>query len=195
MKGFGVQLKEKAPAFIRPDIVLSDMQLGAPRAAIGQAPRVLMGSVWWESVREQAKEKNNRCCWACGRHEFVLGRGLDGHERYSLVMKGKAGEGLWVQVRLIEIASLCTSCHGAIHWELLLQTKGASEAIGGLLWAVHLCQACGLRGPKRPAKSDFLAKPLSEQPVLHKLLVPKKYVEAGGAGGTAARFSLGYFPC
>ena len=85
-----------------------------PKPMHGLNPRTIMGQAWWDEKRNEAAEKNNQCCWACGipKQEAKYRQWLEGHESYIIDYENGIME-------LDEIVSLCHSCHNYIHSGLL----------------------------------------------------------------------------
>lgn len=93
--------------FTRPEILLQP-QLVKPLHSM--APRTIMGSTWWNRVRQEAYAKNNYHCFACGVHksEALFKNWLEAHESYSIDFEKK-------QYKLEELIALCHACHNYIH--------------------------------------------------------------------------------
>lgn len=82
-----------------------------PRALHGFAPRVILGSAWWNKERLAAKEKTQNHCAACG----VFGssckgnlRRLEGHEMYLIDWLKKTAT-------YDKTNAICPYCHSYIH--------------------------------------------------------------------------------
>jgi len=135
MKGFGAPIAPKPPAFVTPDILWEDINQELPAELTGNAPRTLLGQDWWDTIREAVAVMNNRCCYACGRHENVVGSRVDGHERYSVCCATRGEQRV---IKLRSVVSLCRWCHNAIHWQITMSKEGSMAAINSLLWAVHV---------------------------------------------------------
>ena len=99
--------KTPEPSFIRPGLLLHP-QIPKPLHRVN--PRSIHGEDWWNTVRQEAYEKNNYCCWACGvpKTKAVYHKWLEAHESYEIdYYKGV--------MRVDEIVALCHSCHNFIH--------------------------------------------------------------------------------
>lgn len=80
-----------------------------PKPLHGVAPRVVLGTPWWDKVRREAYESTNFHCKACGISKYQTKQGvLDAHERYEVdYLSGK--------LYYIEAVPLCKDCHNFIH--------------------------------------------------------------------------------
>ena len=95
------------PKFLRPELLLHP---NIPKPLHGMNPRSILGTNWWDKMRQRAYVENNYCCWACGVHKSQANyhQWLEAHENYNInYRRGK--------VKLTEIVALCHSCHNFIH--------------------------------------------------------------------------------
>ena len=99
--------KRKLVLRLRPELLLGS---NVPRPMHGVAPRVILGSRWWNQERQAAYRSTKYHCLACGvwKHQ-ALGRDwLEGHETYDIdYLKG--------QMVYVETVPLCHYCHNFIH--------------------------------------------------------------------------------
>jgi hypothetical protein len=76
----------------------------------GLAPRVILGSKWWNMTRQAAYESTQFRCIACGVHksEALYHNWLEAHELY---------EYNWDKFELVykDVYPLCHACHNFIH--------------------------------------------------------------------------------
>lgn len=91
----------------RPEVLLLPQ---IPKPMHGLAPRVILGSKWWDETRYAAYKSTDYHCIACGIHKTEA-RGpkwLEGHEVYRTD---------YVHGRLVylETVPLCHYCHNYIH--------------------------------------------------------------------------------
>lgn len=95
------------PLFVRPEILMQPQLL---KPLHSMAPRVIMGSGWWNKTRQESYAKNNYHCYACGVHKSKakFRQWLEAHESYFMDFEKK-------QIRLEEILALCHACHNFIH--------------------------------------------------------------------------------
>jgi hypothetical protein len=100
-------IKTQGAIFTRPEILMQP-QLVKPLHSM--APRTIMGTGWWNRVRQEAYAKNNYHCFACGVHksEALFKNWLEAHESYSIDLEKK-------QYKLEELIALCHACHNYIH--------------------------------------------------------------------------------
>lgn len=91
----------------RPRLLLQPV---IPKPMHGVAPRVVLGSKWWDETRQQALASTDRYCAACGIHESCaeFHRRLEAHEVYRIDYR----RGRMVYV---EAVPLCHACHSYIH--------------------------------------------------------------------------------
>lgn len=72
-------------------------------------PRNILGSSWWNEVREKAYAEKGYHCHACGIHKAETVKGwLEAHECYNI----DYAEG---RMTISRIVSLCSDCHAYIH--------------------------------------------------------------------------------
>lgn len=81
-----------------------------PMPMHGVAPRIVLGSTWWNQERVAAYRKVDYHCEACGvkKVHAAYHRWLEGHEIYDI--NYTAGRMVYVRT-----ASLCHFCHNYIH--------------------------------------------------------------------------------
>lgn len=91
----------------RPELLLCP---NIPKPMHGMAPRVVMGSKWWNKTRDAAYRSTLFCCLACAtsKHEVKGKRWLEGHELYTVDYK-------LGQMTYVETVPLCQYCHMYIH--------------------------------------------------------------------------------
>lgn len=99
--------KPKPPFKRRPEILLCTQ---IPEPLHGLAPRVVLGSKWWNETRKAAYESTGFHCAACGVYK-TLAKGiqrLEGHEVYDTdYVRGR--------MTYLETVPLCHYCHSYIH--------------------------------------------------------------------------------
>jgi hypothetical protein len=80
-----------------------------PKPLHGLAPRVLLGDVWWQQQKTEARKRSGNCCVICGisPKEAKYHQWLETHEVYNIYSTGRV-------VFRTSIA-LCHSCHNFIH--------------------------------------------------------------------------------
>ncbi len=80
-----------------------------PKPLHGLAPRVILGDVWWQQQKAEARKKSGNCCVTCGisPRDAKYHRWLETHEVYNIYSTGRV-------VFRTSIA-LCHSCHNYIH--------------------------------------------------------------------------------
>ena len=91
----------------RPEVLMLPQ---IPKPMHGLAPRVIMGSKWWNETRQASYASTNYHCIACKVHKLQA-RGpkwLEGHEVYETYYI--AGRMVYV-----ETVPLCNFCHNYIH--------------------------------------------------------------------------------
>jgi hypothetical protein len=101
------KLKAQAQWTERPEVLLCP---NIPRPMHGVAPRVILGSKWWNQTRQAAYRSTNYHCLACGvpKSRARWKQWLEGHELYKVNhTKGK--------MIYLETVPLCFSCHNYIH--------------------------------------------------------------------------------
>lgn len=103
---------------LRPDVLLCP---NVPKPMHGVAPRVVLGSKWWNKTRKEAYASTDFHCIACGVAKH-LARGrkwLEGHEIYTV--NYTLGRMVYV-----ETVPLCHFCHNYIHdgrMQMLVQKR------------------------------------------------------------------------
>jgi len=102
-------LKNRQPAVWkqRPEILLCP-QIPKPMHSV--APRLILGSVWWNETRQAAYRSTDYHCVACGVHKTCAKgpKWLEGHELYRI----DYAVGRMVY---LETVPLCHYCHNYIH--------------------------------------------------------------------------------
>ena len=91
----------------RPEVLLHP---NIPKPMHGLAPRVILGRVWWDRVRQIAYASTDYHCAACGVHknDAKEHQWLEGHELYDInYAKGR--------MTYVETVPLCHWCHNFIH--------------------------------------------------------------------------------
>lgn len=81
-----------------------------PQPLYGTAPRVVLGTKWWNQERQKAYRSTNYHCQACGvpKLEAKYHQWLEGHEVYYIdYRKGR--------MTFIRTVPLCHFCHNFIH--------------------------------------------------------------------------------
>ena len=73
-------------------------------------PRTILGSVWWDEIRQAAYSATDFHCIACGvpKRLAKYHQWLEGHEVYSI--NYRAG-----RMTYVETVALCHCCHNFIH--------------------------------------------------------------------------------
>jgi len=68
---------------LRPEVLLCP---NVPKPMHGLAPRVVLGSAWWDETRQRAYRSTNYHCIACGvsRERAKYHQWMEGHELYSI---------------------------------------------------------------------------------------------------------------
>jgi len=91
----------------RPELLLLP---NIPKPLHGIAPRVVMGSKWWNAVRQAAYESTDHHCLACMVHKTrARGRSwMEAHEVYRTDYR-------LGRLYFIEAVPLCNFCHSFIH--------------------------------------------------------------------------------
>lgn len=101
----------------RPEVLL-DPPIPVPLS--GTAPRVVLGSKWWEQTRRTAKVLTDFHCIVCKVKGSPLNY-LEGHERYEI-------DWLLGRMTYLETVPLCPRCHAFIHPGFL-----RSQVDGGII--------------------------------------------------------------
>jgi hypothetical protein len=104
-----------------------------PKPLHGMSPRELLGTVWWDKARQEAYERANYCCQACGtpKTEAEYHKWLEAHETY--VYDYKTGT-----ATVSEIVALCHMCHNYIHSGRLKQLLQADKITTAKYWHIIL---------------------------------------------------------
>ena len=143
MKKLSSVLKKAAKAVwkVRPKVLLCCQ---IPKPMHGVAPRVILGSKWWNDTREAAYGSTGYHCIACGVSKFDAEgrRWLEGHEIYDID---------YLQGRMVylETVPLCNYCHNFIHdgrLEVLMQLGKITQAryAAVIQHGARVLQAAGL---------------------------------------------------
>ena len=107
LKNKGVQ-ETRDPKWASDPTILLCPQIPAPMH--GVAPRLVLGTKWWDETHKQAYAKSGFCCWACGvpkdRAKGV--QYLEGHEVYDF--QYQLGQMIYLHT-----VALCNYCHSFIH--------------------------------------------------------------------------------
>ena len=92
---------------LRPRLLLCS---NIPQPLHGAAPRVILGSKWWNETRQAAYASTEFRCLACGvpKHLALGHQWLEGHELYKINYQ----RGTMIYV---ETVPLCHYCHNYIH--------------------------------------------------------------------------------
>lgn len=91
----------------RPELLLCG---NVPNPMHGRAPRVVLGSKWWEQTRQAAYRSTAFHCAACGvwKHQAKGRKWLEAHEVYEIdYLRGR--------MTYVETVPLCHYCHAYIH--------------------------------------------------------------------------------
>ncbi len=81
-----------------------------PKPLHGVAPRVVLGSTWWNKIRQETYKSTNLHCIACGVHK-TRAKGpkhLEAHEIYRTVYEV-------FRLYFVRVVPLCNFCHSYIH--------------------------------------------------------------------------------
>lgn len=100
---------KKLPKQIKPNPTLL-LHPNVPKPLHGTAPRVVLGSNWWDRERRACYKAALDCCEACGVHKSRAKsrQWVEAHETYEIdYRKGRA--------KYIRSVSLCHFCHNFIH--------------------------------------------------------------------------------
>ena len=92
---------------LRPEVLLLPQ---IPKPMHGLAPRVVLGTKWWDETRQACYKSTDYHCVACGVHK-TQARGpkwLEAHERYRTDYKV-------CRLYYLEAVPLCHFCHNYIH--------------------------------------------------------------------------------
>lgn len=109
LNNLGITREEdlQLPFIPRPEILLGK---NIPKPMHGVAPRVVLGSKWWDKERKDAYASTDYHCLACGVHKSLAKsrQWLEAHELYEIdYEKGR--------MTYIECTPLCHLCHQFIH--------------------------------------------------------------------------------
>jgi len=80
--------------------------LAIPHALHKFNARLLLGSDWWDDIRQSVYASNGWDCWACTNPREGH---LEAHECYDFDFKKRIAT-------CTDIVPLCKLCHGFIHW-------------------------------------------------------------------------------
>ena len=92
---------------VKPELLLLPQ---IPKPLHGVAPRIILGSVWWNQTRQEAYRSTNYQCEACGvpKLSAAYHQWLEGHEVYRTdYVKGR--------LYYVRTVPLCHFCHNYIH--------------------------------------------------------------------------------
>jgi hypothetical protein len=100
-------------------------QPNIPKPLHGVNPRTILGEAWWQKQREQAKQRSQNHCAACGggpNSKALKGKPwLECHEVYDFnYKKGR--------VTFKEVVALCHYCHNFIHSGRLAMIGGKEKS-------------------------------------------------------------------
>jgi hypothetical protein len=86
------------------------LSVNIPKPLHGVAPRVILGSAWWDKTRKEAYRSTFYHCIACGvyKHQARFRKWLEGHELYTV-------DYLIGRSYYLETVPLCHCCHNYIH--------------------------------------------------------------------------------
>lgn len=123
IKSQGVKLLREPKWHPDPSLLLLP---NVPKPMHGVAPRVVLGSVWWNKTRKEAYQSTSFHCAACGvwKHDAQYRQWLEGHEVYEINYQ----RGLMKYLRTVP---LCHFCHNYIHdgrLQVLLEQGKISHA-------------------------------------------------------------------
>ena len=102
-----MQVRDTLDFKLRPELLLLPQ---IPKPLHGLAPRVIMGSKWWNETRQAAYASTKDHCLACGVHKLRAKgpKWVEGHETYRT-------DYVIGRMYYIEAVPLCHFCHNYIH--------------------------------------------------------------------------------
>ena len=129
---------------VKPELLLLPQ---IPKMMHGLAPRVIMGSVWWNKTRQEAYRSTDWHCEACGvpKLSAAYHQWLEGHEVYRTdYVKGR--------LYYVRTAPLCHFCHNYIHvgrlqWLLDTNKIHHSKFVSIIQHGDQVLASAGLRRP------------------------------------------------
>jgi len=135
-------LSQKIEWELQPEILQS---LQIPKPMHGLAPRVVLGTSWWNKTRKAAYASTDYHCAACGvaKHLAKSRQWLEGHELYKIdYRKG--------QMVYVETVPLCTYCHHFVHpgrlqWLLETGRIHQSKYVGIITHGNRVLNQAGLK--------------------------------------------------
>jgi len=107
LKRLGARDESQRSWKLRPEILLCP---NVPKPLHGVAPRIVLGSTWWNKERRAAYASTDFHCTACGvsKYRALFRHWLEGHEIYRIdYALGRA--------TYLETVPLCHACHNFIH--------------------------------------------------------------------------------
>lgn len=129
---------------LRPEVLMCP---NVPKPMHGVAPRVVLGTKWWNKTRQDAYKSTGYHCLACGvsKYAALFHQWLEGHELYKI----DYAKGI---MRYLETVPLCNACHNYIHDGRLTALKDKGIITHGRFAAViqhgdRVLKAAGLRRP------------------------------------------------
>lgn len=137
---------------VRPEILLHP---NIPKPLHGVAPRVILGSTWWNKTRQESYASTDFHCAACGTHRTLVKgsrKHLEGHELYEInYAKGR--------LTYVETVPLCPYCHSYIHDGRLrslvqLGKMHASKLIAVIQHGDQVLKRAGLRKPTHQEREE-----------------------------------------
>ena len=138
----------------RPEILLSP---NIPKPLHGVAPRVILGSQWWDKTRQAAYASTDYHCIACGVWKMqAKGRQwLEGHELYDIdYTRGR--------MTYVETVPLCRYCHSYLHdgrLEALFQKGQITQAqyVAVLQHGDRVLRMAGLSKESLKDRDEFIS--------------------------------------
>lgn len=153
LKGRSVQWRKWK---LRPEVLLD---APIPEPMHGMAPRIVLGTNWWNRTRREVYKSTNYCCVACGvfKGDARSHRWLEAHERYDV-------DYLLGRMVYFESVPLCHYCHNYVHpgrmRALLEQNKMTHAKFAAIVQhGDAVLQAARLRRPDKPSSLTNWAAP------------------------------------
>lgn len=124
-----------------------------PAPMHGTAPRVVLGSTWWDKTRKAAYRSTFYCCLACGTHQTLVRGGqkhLEGHEVYLI----DYARGLMYYRKT---SPLCPYCHRYCHRGRLRYLLESGKINHGTYRAIiqHGNAVLGVNGCELPVEMPY----------------------------------------